>query len=170
MGRPTATISQEDYEQWAVGAGKRLARKQAATARTARRRATWWGKALHATHDQMCYGDDGSTLNGVPVELSGTTLTYRGEDRSVAGVVATVETGQHVRHRVTVTRLAAFAVIPVLPAITAFATPKRTTEQELYLTITGPDFQWCVPASQGRGARVRALAADINTAARRSVR
>jgi hypothetical protein len=159
-------ISQEEYDQWAEGAAERIVRRQARNARTARRQGTWWGKALHAAHEAVT-GGDGQTLNGVPVTLSGQTLTYRGEDRPVRGVVATVETAQSVHHRPTLTWFVDFGVLPVLPAITALVVPKRTVEQELYLTITGPDFQRCVPASQGRGARVRALAAEINTAARR---
>jgi hypothetical protein len=105
---------------------------------------------------------------GVPVEIDGDHLVYRGQREPLAGVRATVSAAGSVRSRPTATRFVAFSVMPGVPGLAALVAQKKIDDRELFLVIDGPDWQWAVKADPKRAASVHAFAAQINTAARKS--
>ncbi|MCO1337608.1 hypothetical protein BJH93_01660 [Kocuria polaris] len=74
------------------------------------------------------------------------------------GVEATVDTGEALSKRVTLTRLVATG---------AFALAWRKKQGgESFLAIEGPDFAWMVLVKRGQYAKAKTFAAKVNEAAR----
>lgn len=104
----------------------------------------------------------------VGVWVGGGYIVYEGRRYPAAGVVAVVESVGELnvrdRSRVSVTRMAFLGPL-------ALAVPKRrkVTEdsREVYLTVTGDEFQFVVPVPADKGLEARQFAAVINTAVAR---
>lgn len=73
------------------------------------------------------------------------------------GVTASVESGEALRERVTLTRFATMGLL-------SFAAKKKTGG-ESYLLIEGPGFAWTVEVKRGDQAKAQKFAAAIRAAA-----
>lgn len=82
------------------------------------------------------------------------------EERPLAGVSATVESGSALDKRVTLTRVAALGVFSLAA--------KKRQGGESYLIIEGPDFQWSIEVGRKDQAKAREFAAKVTTAARQA--
>jgi hypothetical protein len=92
------------------------------------------------------------------VNLNGTTLTFKRETYDVTGAHADVESAGQLNRRMTVSRL-------LLTGPFALALKKKKDDRELFLTVTGREFQFVVPVDPKRQLAARNFAAAINTAA-----
>jgi hypothetical protein len=81
-----------------------------------------------------------------------------GGEFPLAGVTARVELGEALTSRVTATRLVTMGVF----ALAA----KKKAGGEVFLTVEGPEFIWCVEVGRKHQADARRFAAKVNTAAK----
>lgn len=93
-----------------------------------------------------------------PVALeNGDTLIYEKQRYPVQGATARVESVGDLQSRITATRLLTTGVF-------AFALKKKKDSRELYLTVTGPGFEFVAEVDPKKGLEARQFAARINAA------
>jgi|GEM_PF-2599579 len=84
----------------------------------------------------------------------------------LAGVTATVETGEALSRRTTAARVIAGAAIGAGVGAVIGAVAKKTTGGTHYLVIAGPTFEWQVELPGKDLNKARQFAAQVNTAAK----
>lgn len=75
----------------------------------------------------------------------------------LAGVTASVESGEALSQRVTLTRFAAMGLLSLAA--------KKKSGGESYLLIEGPDFAWTVEVKRGDQPKAQKFAAAVRSAA-----
>lgn len=75
----------------------------------------------------------------------------------LSGVTATVESGEALSKRVTLTRFAAMGLLSLAA--------KKKSGGESYLLIEGPDFAWTFEVKNGNQAKAQKFAASVRAAA-----
>ena len=119
--------------------------------------------AMRAKYDAFASGSNGTfRLIGDKISYSSAqTNPPVDETRSVAGVRASVESGEELQSRVTATRMALFGAF-------AFAL-KKSEGGEKYLTIEGRDFVWVVEFPHDRARDAITFAAKVNAASKEAM-
>lgn len=95
------------------------------------------------------------------------SVTYKGEQHSLEGVVAHVETAGELTRRATLTRTAVGGFIfGGAGAIVGALLTKKKDTRALYLMVDGPDFAWVVKVPLRQDQAARRFASQLNAAGR----
>lgn len=153
---------QQRIDAWAAEKQAAIAERQAAAAdqyATARDNLQASTAELAALHDPV-------VARCESVKLRQHTIQYGRDQQPLAGVTATIETGETLTRRTTATRVIGGALLAGPAGAIIGAIARKKTGGTQYLVIAGPAFEWQIQVDRGDVDRARKFAAKVNTAAK----
>ncbi|WP_134507606.1 hypothetical protein [Cryobacterium mannosilyticum] len=100
------------------------------------------------------------------LEISGDTISYRGQVQTIRGAHAFVDAVGGLERRISPTRVAAAVMLGMDVRIFGDKSKKTVDTRGLCMTVNGELYSWAVVVGANRGMEARTFAAKINTASK----